>query len=169
LRPRLLDDLGLLPTLSWYCREFGRQNRGIFVAQRITLAESDVPQPLKLTLFRIVQASLTNVARHSKASAARILLTMIDDELRLVIEDNGVGFDVERWQQGRLGRDGCGLRMIRRWVEASTGHCSFESTPRHGSRVQALWRLESTQRPLPGSPDPALPDASGDLTDPPGP
>jgi len=63
-----------------------------------------------------------------------------------VIEDNGVGFDVARWQQGRLGRDGCGLRMIRHWVEASGGHCSIESTPRHGSRVQALWRLESVPR-----------------------
>jgi signal transduction histidine kinase len=86
------------------------------------------------------------VARHAKASAARILLTSIDDELRLVIEDNGVGFDVERCQQGQIGGDGCGLLMIRRWVESTAGHCSFESTPRHGARVQAVWRLEPADR-----------------------
>jgi two-component system NarL family sensor kinase len=163
LRPRLLDDLGLLPALACYCREFARRHRGIFVSQRITLVEGDIPQALKLTLFRIVQVSLDNVARHSKASAARVLLTMIDDELRLVIEDNGTGFDVERWQQGRLGHEGCGLLMVRRWVEAGAGHCSFESTPRHGSRVQALWRLESTQRPRDG-PDPVLPDDASNRT-----
>jgi len=152
LRPKLIDDLGLLPTLVWCCREFTRQHRGIFVSHRITLVESDVPEALKLTIFRIVQASLSNVARHSKASAARMLLALVDEELRLVVEDNGVGFDVERWQHGRLGRDGCGLLMIRRWAEASHGHCSFESTPRHGSRVQAIWRLESLPRP-PGPTD----------------
>ncbi len=155
LRPRLLDDLGLLPALT-------------FVSQRITLVESDIPQALKLTIFRIVQASLANVARHSKASAARVLLAMIDDELRLVIEDNGAGFDVERWQQGRLGHDGCGLLMIRRWVEAGAGHCSFESTPRHGSRVQALWRLDSRQR-APHGPDPVLPGDASERTQLPGP
>jgi two-component system NarL family sensor kinase len=168
LRPRLLDDLGLLPALTYYCREFARQHRGIFVSQRITLVESDIPQALKLTIFRIVQASLANVARHSKASAARVLLAMIDDELRLVIEDNGAGFDVERWQQGRLGHDGCGLLMIRRWVEVGAGHCSFESTPRHGSRVQALWRLDSRQR-APRGPDPVLPDDPSERTQLPGP
>jgi two-component system NarL family sensor kinase len=167
LRPRLLDDLGLLPALACYCREFSRQHRGILVSQRMTLVEGDVPQALKLTMFRIVQASLSNVARHSKASAARLLVTMIDDELRLVIEDNGVGFDVERWQQGRLGHDGCGLLMTRRWAEASGGQCSFESTPRHGSRVQALWRLESAQR-LRDRSDPALPDPVSDVADSPG-
>ncbi len=158
LRPRLLDDLGLLPALACYVREFTRLHRGIFVSQRITLVESDVSPELKVTIFRIVQASFSNLARHSKASAARLLLALVDDELRLVIEDNGVGFDVERWQQGRLGRDGCGLLMIRRWVEASSGRCSFESTPRHGSRVQIIWRLESAPNP-PDPADPALSDA----------
>jgi two-component system, NarL family, sensor kinase len=150
LRPRLLDDLGLLPTLNWYCREFGRQHRDISVSQRITLSENDVPLTLRLTIFRIVQAGLANVARHAKASAARIVLTRIEDELRLVIEDNGVGFDVERWQQGRIGGDGCGLLVIRRWVESTGGECSFESTPRHGARVQAGWRLEPAGRPQDG-------------------
>jgi two-component system, NarL family, sensor kinase len=164
LRPRLLDDLGLLQALTWYCREFGRQNRGISVSQRIKLSESDVPPALRLTIFRIVQSSLANVARHAKASAARILLARLDGELRVVIEDNGVGFDVERWQQGAIGGDGCGLLMIRRWVESTGGRCSFESTPRHGARVQAVWRPE----PADGDQDHPGRSAHGQAADPEG-
>jgi two-component system NarL family sensor kinase len=141
LRPRVLDDLGLLPALSWHFREFSRQNRTIFVSPRITVAESDVPPELKLTVFRVVQTALLNVARHSKASAVRVYLSLFEDELSLNVEDNGVGFDLERWRNRRGGHDGCGLAMIGRWVEVSGGRCSLEATPRHGASVQALWRL----------------------------
>jgi two-component system NarL family sensor kinase len=141
LRPRVLDDLGLLPALSWYFREFSRQNRAIFVSPRITVAESDVAPELKLTVFRVVQAALSNVARHSKASAARVYLSLFEDELRLNVEDNGVGYDLERWRHRRGSHVGCGLVMISRWVEVSGGRCSLEATPRHGAQVQAFWRL----------------------------
>ena len=145
LRPRLLEDLGLVPALSWYLRDFSRANRAIFVSPRITVPEKDIPAELKLPVFRIVKAALSNVSRHSKASAARVSLSLLDDELRLTIEDDGVGFDAERWHR-RMGPDCCGLGMICRWAEASGGRCTIESVARHGSRVQALWSVTS---PLP--------------------
>jgi two-component system NarL family sensor kinase len=141
LRPKVLDDLGLLPALTWYFREFSHQNRGIFVSPRITAVESDVPVDLKLAAFRIVQAALSNVAKHSKASTVRVFLSQFENELRLVIEDNGVGFDVERWRNRRHVHEGCGLAMILRWVEASGGKCHIGAIPRHGTRIQMLWRL----------------------------
>jgi len=141
LRPKVLDDLGLLAALAGYFREFSQENRAVFVSPRITVAESDIPAGLKLAIFRVVQAALSNVARHSKASAVRVFLSMFEDELRLGIEDNGVGFDVERWRNRRNGRDGCGLGMIQRWVEVSGGRCHFEAIPRHGTRISALWRM----------------------------
>jgi two-component system NarL family sensor kinase len=144
LKPRVLDDLGLLAALSWYLREFSRENRAIFVSPRITVTEADVPAELKLPLFRIVQAALGNVARHSKASAARLYLSPFEGELRLVIEDNGVGFDVERWRHRRIGREGCGLATMVRWAETIGGHCSIESTPRHGARVLVTWPVQAT-------------------------
>ena len=143
LRPRVLDDLGLLPALSWYIRDFSRENRAIFFSPRITVTERDVPPELKLTVFRIVQAALSNVARHSKASSARVFLSVFEDELRLTIEDDGVGFDAERWRHRRHGPEGCGLGMILRWVETSSGRCNIEATPRHGTRIQAFWRTQA--------------------------
>jgi two-component system NarL family sensor kinase len=162
LRPKVLDDLGLLPALSWYFRDFSRDNRAIFVSPRITVAEADVPGGLKLAIFRVVQAALSNAARHSKASAVRVFLSLFEGELRLGIEDNGVGFDVEHWRHRRHGQDGCGLGMICRWVETSGGRCSIDATPRHGARVQALWRMQSVAAPA-SRPLDTMADLSGSL------
>jgi two-component system NarL family sensor kinase len=155
LRPRVLDDLGLLPALSWYLRDFSREHRAIFVSPRITVSESEIPVELKLLVFRIVQTALSNVARHSRASSARVLLSLVDNELRLEIEDNGIGFDAERWRRRRRVPDGCGLGMISRWVETSGGRCHVESFPRHGARVQVIWRLDAVaseaNRPQPAA------------------
>jgi len=116
LSPRVLTDLGLLPALSWTLRDFSRQNRAIIVSPRIMVSEGNVPADLKLAIFRIVQAALSNVARHSKASSVSVSLSRFEDELRLGIEDNGVGFNVERWRSRRPGLDGCGLGIIQHWV-----------------------------------------------------
>jgi two-component system NarL family sensor kinase len=141
LRPRVLDDLGLVAALSWYFRDFSQENRAIFVSPRITVSEPDVLPELRLPIFRIVQAALSNVARHSKASAVRVFLSMFEDELRLGVEDDGVGFDVDRWRHHRrYGNEGCGLGMMLRWAETSGGHFSIEAIPRHGARVLAFWR-----------------------------
>ena len=140
LKPPTLDDLGLIPTLAGYLRDFGRENRAIFVSPRITVSEKDVPVELKLTVFRIVQAALSNVAHHSKASSARVFLSRYEDELRLVVEDDGVGFDMKRSRHRRHGPGGCGLGMISRWAEVSGGQWTIEAVPRHGTRVQVFWR-----------------------------
>ena len=141
LRPRVLDDLGVLPALSWHFRDFSHANRAIFVSPRITVSEGDIPADLKLTIFRIVQAALSNVARHSKASTVRVFLSLFENELRLGIEDNGVGFDVEHWRRHRRGQDGCGLGTIQRWAETHDGRCNIEAAPRHGARVHVFWRM----------------------------
>jgi signal transduction histidine kinase len=147
LRPKALDDLGLLAALSSYFRDFGEENRAVFVSPRITISEADVPVDLRLTIFRIVEAALSNVARHSKASAVRIFLSSFEGELRLGIEDDGVGFDVERWRHRRRRNEGCGLGMILRWVENTGGRCSIEAYPRHGTRIQVFWRNAAAALP----------------------
>jgi signal transduction histidine kinase len=151
LRPTVLDDLGVLAALSAYFRSFGQENRAVFVSPRITVAEKDIPAELKLTVFRIVEAALSNVAKHSKASAVRVFLSIFEDELRLGVEDNGVGFDLERWRHRRHGHDGCGLGMIGRWAETSGGRSSVESIPRHGTRIQVFWRMQGVAAEMPQS------------------
>jgi signal transduction histidine kinase len=159
LHPRVLDDLGLVAALSWYFRDFSQENRTIFLSPRVTVREDDVPGDLRLAIFRVVQAALSNVARHSKASTVRVFLSVLEDELRLGVEDDGVGFDLERWRHRRIGQDGCGLTIILRWVESSGGRCRIETTPRHGARVLATWRVRTTAAQA-GPSEPAQPAAS---------
>lgn len=140
LRPKALDDLGLLAALSAYLRDFSQENRAIFVSPRITVREGDVPADLRLAIFRIVQAALSNVARHSKASAVRVFLSLFENELRLAVDDDGVGFDMERWRHRRRSNAGCGLGTILRRAENTGGRCSIEAFPRHGTRIEIFWR-----------------------------
>ena len=64
LRPASLDDLGLLPTLNWLCREFEQQHPGIRIERQISLQEQDIPPPLKVILYRIIVSVLDDVAQH---------------------------------------------------------------------------------------------------------
>jgi signal transduction histidine kinase len=154
LRPPALVDLGLLAALSWYVREFARRNEGMQVSTRVTLTESEVPAPLRPAVFRVVQAGLENVERHSQAASVRIGLATTDGALRLVIGDDGVGFDLECWRRGGLGRNGSGLLLVQRWVESGHGRLTLESSPRCGCRITASWPLTAPPANVAGATPP---------------
>jgi two-component system NarL family sensor kinase len=136
LRPRLLDDLGLIPTLEWYCRGFEEAHPSISITRAFTAAERVIPADLKVEIFRIVQDALGNVARHSQADSVRVALVEEGSQVRLVIEDNGSGFDPI--QVARAGGVRVGLPSIRKRIEATGGHMVLESSPR-GTHVGAVW------------------------------
>lgn len=92
LRPSLLDDLGLQPAMEWYLEEFEKRS-GIIKESHISDMEIDIPDALKIGLFRIFQESLTNVARHSGAKNVYVSLLQKDKQLILTIKDNGTGFE----------------------------------------------------------------------------
>jgi two-component system, NarL family, sensor kinase len=140
LRPRLLDDLGLIPTLEWYCRGFEEAHPPIAITRTLTAAERNIPAPLKVEIFRIVQDALSNVSRHSKADAVRVSLVEEDGELRLGVEDNGGGFDPAL--AARSGSPRVGLPSIRKRVEATGGRMVLESGPQRGTRVGGAWPIE---------------------------
>jgi two-component system NarL family sensor kinase len=141
LRPSLLDDLGLLPTLEWLCRTFEHACRSIRIERRIAVAELDVPENLKLVIFRIVEELLRNVARHANAKHVRIELVRDADELRLLVEDDGDGFDAALHCHGVQHTRGIGLRSIREGLQASGGRFALDSTPNKGARIGARWAL----------------------------
>ncbi len=94
LRPSLLDDFGVVAAIRWYVDR--QAQRAGFKAQFL----SDPPQmrfdpALETTCFRVVQEALTNVVRHAQARNVRIELKQKDTEIELVIEDDGIGFDVQ--------------------------------------------------------------------------
>lgn len=100
LRPSLLDDLGLVAAIDWHLKEFG-QRSGIETVFNEPEHDLYIPEKFKTGLYRIFQESLTNVARHSVASAVKVVLQEKDSYLILSIEDNGKGFDMEKAKDRR--------------------------------------------------------------------
>jgi len=141
LHPRLLDDLGLIPTLEWYCRSFEQAHPTITMVRTLTVSERNVPAELKVDIFRIVQDALGNVARHANATVVRLSLREEDGELRLGIEDNGSGFDPAR--PARPGHANVGLASIRKRVDGTGGRMVLETGPQRGTRVAAAWPIEA--------------------------
>jgi len=143
LRPKLLDDLGLLPTLEWYCRGVEEACSDVHVECHLAVAESQVPHALKLDIFRIVQEALSNVINHAKARRARLSLHTSMNELILVIEDDGEGFDLGMATSRRDGSLNLGLQSIRKRVEATGGRLLLESIGQRGTRIGGAWRLDA--------------------------
>jgi two-component system, NarL family, sensor kinase len=137
LRPRLLDDLGLGPTLQWYCRGFEEACPTLAVKCRIAVEERDIAEELKLEVFRIVQEALSNVAQHARATRVNVSLVRMGDELRLAIDDDGAGFDAARVAELSAG---LGLHAIRKRVDATGGTLSLETAPHRGTRIAVAWR-----------------------------
>jgi two-component system NarL family sensor kinase len=156
LRPSSLDDLGLLPTLEWYCRKVAEADRELSVVADLKVDEKIIPEELKLEIFRIVQEALSNVVRHARASEARVALELIEGRLRLKIEDNGVGLNIEPLLRGDACLMGLGLHSIRKRIDATHGELLLASLPGQGTLVGASW-------PLPRSPAPSPVAAEVDL------
>jgi two-component system NarL family sensor kinase len=147
LRPSSLDDLGLLPTIEWYCRQFGQAFPDVQVSCDLRTGEAAIPEQLKLDIFRIVQEALTNVGRHAHASAARVALGQVNERLQLHVEDNGRGFDTGPMRRGEAGLTGVGLLSIRKRVDATGGMLTLESSPLRGTVLGAAWMLADVPRP----------------------
>jgi PAS domain S-box-containing protein len=145
LRPSMLDDLGILPTLSWLCRQFRAAHLGIVVETDIQVAEADIPGALKTSIFRIVQEAMNNVAKHASADRVRISLTRLDGRLELVVEDNGRGFDPEALASEDGARSGFGLASMRERAELSSGTFRIESRRGGGTAAQVAWPVPEVQ------------------------
>jgi PAS domain S-box-containing protein len=139
LRPAMLDDLGLLPTLRWLCREFEALHHGVRIEEHIEVEEEDIPESLKIVVFRVVQESFHNIAKYSKADLVRVSLSGENGLIGLLIADNGVGFDVHSAYKVRDEKGGLGLTSMRERVEISGGAFTIESAPGSGARIRASW------------------------------
>src|SRR5262249_11301013 len=92
LRPLMLDDLGLVATIEWLTSDFASRT-GLQVAVEMPRPELNVAKDVATALFRVLQESLTNVARHAGARSVKVKLTVTDRETRLQVHDDGKGID----------------------------------------------------------------------------
>jgi signal transduction histidine kinase len=135
LHPSTLEDFGLEQTLEWFVEQFSRQT-GIPVELQTTSGRCQVPPENAIHLYRIVQESLNNVARHAKASRAWVVLRVDQSHLTIEIGDDGFGFDptgigAERSPAGNLGLTG-----MRERAEHLHGSLFIQSAPGRGSVVR---------------------------------
>ena len=141
LRPSILDDLGILATIKWFCRQFESTYSRIRISQDIKIEEHEVPAPLKTVIFRVLQEGLNNVAKHSKAKMVMLLLRNTGQAVQLVIRDNGGGFDLSQVQSPNGTAHGLGLTNMRERTELSGGSFVIESTEGKGTTIRASWPI----------------------------
>jgi len=139
LRPSILEDLGIVPTISWLCKDFMMLYPGIDIEKQIGIEENDVSESLKIVIFRVLQEALNNITKHSQANLVRISLNKDENALALTINDNGVGFDSEQISNGEQFIKGLGLASMRERTTLSGGSFLIESQKGKGTRIQASW------------------------------
>jgi PAS domain S-box-containing protein len=139
LRPAILDQVGILPTIAWLCREFQTSFLSIRVEKQIGLEEEDVTEPLKIVIFRVLQEALNNVGKHSNAGVVRISLKKVTGGIELIIQDNGVGFHRGDEFAAASDRRGFGLASMRERTEFSGGSFAIEASERTGTVIRCSW------------------------------
>jgi signal transduction histidine kinase len=131
LHPSMLDDLGLVVAAQSFCEDFSKSER-IDVSFQATNVPGSLPQDVSLCVFRILQESLRNIAKHSMSQAAMVTLQGDENLLRLSVKDSGTGFRREDLKSKR----GLGLIGMEERVRLVGGKLAIESRPGEGTRVK---------------------------------
>jgi PAS domain S-box-containing protein len=133
LRPPVLDDYGLMAALRWHGERFSERT-GITVTVMGEDPTPRLPDRVEIALFRIAQEALVNVAKHAQAQEVVLGLEVEDTIMRLIIADDGVGFDPTQTDEMHR-RPGWGLVSMTERAEGVGGHCDIRSIPGKGTRI----------------------------------
>jgi signal transduction histidine kinase len=143
LRPRLLDDLGLVAALQHHLVEFRDRSRLPVDFHVLGLEDRRLPSRTETALYRIAQEALTNVGRHAEARTAGVLLEARGDSVILIVEDNGKGFDVSQVMGAHVDEGNLGLHGMRERAALLGGTLTIESAPGEGTSVYAEFPLHT--------------------------
>jgi PAS domain S-box-containing protein len=132
LRPSMLDDFGLVPTLRWYVDDYTRRSN-IKVFLKGKEEKYRFPPEIEVNLYRIIQEALTNVAKHAYATEVSIFLSQKDSTTILSVKDNGVGFDANTVLSSP--QRGMGIFNMKERVSLLGGSFEIISQPHKGTRV----------------------------------
>lgn len=135
LRPMMLDDLGLMPTLKQYVQDFEEKTK---LATNFTVMgrEGRLPSHVEVALFRMIQELLTNIHTHAHATHAQVTLDFQNGMVSASIEDDGSGFDVSEVQSPSQQRKGLGLPTIQERAEMLGGRVQIESRIGRGTKIR---------------------------------
>ena len=133
LRPMMLDDLGVVPTLRRYAESFQEKN-GIPVPITVTGVERRLESHIEVTVFRNVQELLQNALNHAQANQIQVQVDMGQDQVTAVVEDNGSGFNVDDILNGSTKT--IGLATLRERTEMLGGELNIQSNLGQGTRIE---------------------------------
>jgi two-component system NarL family sensor kinase len=138
LRPSTLDDLGLLRTINGLCREF-EDLSGISISKDTEIQENQVPEIVKITIYRILQEAVNNAVKHSNADRVSVRLAENGGSVELTVEDNGKGFLIEEAEAEENGTAGIGIENMKERAEMTGGQLTLSSEPNKGTIVRVVW------------------------------
>lgn len=139
LRPSMLDDLGIMATISWFCRQFKQIYSSLEIMENIRCTERDIPDHLKTIIFRIIQEAMNNVVKHSRATRVVLGLCKTNGRIELCIQDNGKGFDLTGKLFMESMEKGFGITGMKERTEISGGSFHIHSGQGKGTEIKAVW------------------------------
>lgn len=145
LRPAVLDDLGAVSAVSWFCRQFAQSYPELLLREQVSVGDAEVPERLSTAVFRSLQEMLNNVAKHAQAREVVVRLSRAPGQLILEVEDDGVGLQ-SRAPDAAM-RSGRGLRNLRERASMTGGAFTFGSgSAGSGTRARIEWHLAAAEQ-----------------------
>ncbi len=147
LRPSILDDLGVLATINWFCRQFESIYADIGMEVVVDVDEAVIPDRARIVIYRIMQEAFNNIAKYSRTDRVLISLRKIGNSVKLEITDYGVGFDVAALTSRRGESGGLGLTSMQERTEFSGGTFAVISNKGKGTTITASWPCNRRRKP----------------------
>jgi signal transduction histidine kinase len=143
LRPSLLDDLGVVSAVRWYVDRQAQRSgfEGTFTAYPPSMRFTPA---LETTCFRVVQEAITNVVRHAQANRVQVNIELINDTLEVVVQDDGIGFNVELVKEQLPADSTLGLMGMKERVELVGGMLEINSSYMSGTQIRACLPLNGS-------------------------
>ena len=135
LRPVMLDDLGLEAVLRWTLDRY-EQRTGQTVQLEIDLRQITLPSDIAISLYRIINEALTNSARHAQAGRVWVALFVEKGEVVALVNDNGLGFEVDAWRKSARRHESQGLQGMQERATLLGGSLTITSKPGHGTQLE---------------------------------
>jgi PAS domain S-box-containing protein len=145
LRPPLLDEMGWEPALAGLCDSLSQRTR-LPVIFKHEGSKRRLAPDVELVAYRVVQEALTNIVRHANASQAVVSSALSEESLRITVEDDGVGFNIDYLDESETPDLGLGLLGMQERVDAVGGKLLIQSQPGEGTRVNV--QLPSKEREI---------------------
>jgi signal transduction histidine kinase len=143
LRPTMLDDLGLQPTLEWFVRQYA-ERYGIDVDLTCEIDESLIPPPVSTAVYRIIQEAFGNAAKHSSAKRVQLHVRTDEEALCAEISDDGIGFDPIDLPNAQKTRGCSGMLNMKERAHFLGGEFTLETAPGRGTKLSLAIPMKET-------------------------